>query len=404
MLHEIVMPQLGLTMTEGSVNTWLKQSGDLIEKGDLLFTVSTDKVDMDVESTGRGFLSATLEPGITVPVGTVIAVLTDRPGEKGTITPGRAQRSDDAVQQPEPAPHRAAADDPAKTQLSGSFPQPSKNTSDGSRYPASPRARALAKSLGIEITEIMPQTGSRIVEEDVRRFDAFREKEKPERPSAVKRITAERTTESFQRAPHFYLGAEVNASRLVQLREELAEIAQRRLGFKLTYSDFMLKALSMALREESEVNAYWDDGSIVRRNSIDVAFAAQTETGLKAPVIRDVADLSLFQIASKRHDLADRARAGTLQLEELQGGSATFSNLGAYGVSWFQAILNLPQSVILAAGTIAKRPMVVDDRVEACHSLMLTLSADHRVLDGVAAARFLGVIQRTLEDPHELLV
>jgi pyruvate dehydrogenase E2 component (dihydrolipoyllysine-residue acetyltransferase) len=404
MLHEIVMPQLGLTMTEGSVNTWLKQSGDLIEKGDLLFTVSTDKVDMDVESTGRGFLSATIDPGITVPVGTVIAVLMDRPGEKGTITPGKSQRRDDDVQQPEPAPHRAAVDDMAKTQASGSFPQPPKNTGDGSRYPASPRARAVAKSLGIEITEITPQTGTRIVEEDVRRVHASREKVKPEPPSALKRITAERTTESFQRAPHFYLGAEVNASRLAQLREELAEIAQRRLGFKLTYTDFMLKALSMALREEPEVNAYWDAGSIVRRNSIDVGFAAQTETGLMVPVIPGSAAMSLFQLASRRHDLADRARAGTLRLEELQGGSATLSNLGAHGVSWFQAILNPPQSVILAAGAITKRPMVVNDHVEACHSLTLTLSADHRVLDGVAAARFLGVIQRTLADPHELLV
>jgi pyruvate dehydrogenase E2 component (dihydrolipoamide acetyltransferase) len=184
----------------------------------------------------------------------------------------------------------------------------------------------------------------------------------------------------------------------------LSELAQRRLGFKLTYTDFLLKALSTALSEESDVNAYWDSGSIVRRNSIDVAFAAQTDAGLMVPVIQRSGDLSLFQLAAKRHDLANRARAGTLRLEELQGGSATLSNLGAYGVSSFHAILNPPQSVILAAGTIAKRPMVVNNRVEACYSLALTLSADHRVLDGVAGAKFLGVIQRALTDPHELLV
>ncbi|MBV9939352.1 MAG: 2-oxo acid dehydrogenase subunit E2 [Acidobacteriaceae bacterium] len=363
MPYEIVMPQLGLTMTEGAVNTWLKQPGERVEKGEMLFSVSTDKVDMEVESTGTGFLSTLVGVGQTIPVGTVIAVLTEQPAESAGESPN------------------------------GSV-----------KYPASPRARALAKSLGIEIGEITPKSGTRIVEEDVKQYHANRPAPTVAPISSVKRITAQRTAESFERAPHFYLGAEVNAGKLVVLRSELGEIAERRIGFKPTYTDFLLRALAMALGEQPGVNAYWHDRTVQRRDSADVGFAAQTDTGLVVPVIRKADGMSLFAIATKRRDLSERARAGALHPDELQGGSATLSNLGSEGVDWFQAILNPPQSVILASGSLAKRPIVVEDRLEAGYSLMLTLSADHRVLDGVAAARFLMAIKRTLENPQELLL
>lgn len=374
MAHEIIMPQLGLTMTEGAVTTWLKQLGERIEKGEMLFTVETDKVEMEVESTGTGFLNTVSEPGKMVPVGAVIAVLTEKEGETAQVV----------------APVNGTAEE--------------KSIDPSGQHPASPRARALAKSLGIDILAITPARGARIIEEDVKNAYELRQQSTVEPVPAARRIMVERITQSFEKAPHFYLGVEARASALVKLRDELQETAQRRLGFRITYTDFLLKALAEALRKQPTINAYWENGAIVKRDSVDVGFAVQSESALLVAVIPKADELSLFALASKRHELTQRARAGKLHPTETQGGSATLSNLGTEGVDWFQAILNPPQSVILAAGAIAKRPLAVEDRVEVGHSLILTLSADHRVLDGVAGARFLSAIRNAIEHPHELLV
>jgi pyruvate dehydrogenase E2 component (dihydrolipoyllysine-residue acetyltransferase) len=394
MPSEIVMPQLGLTMTEGSVNAWLKQPGERVQKGEMLFTVSTDKVDMEVESTGAGFLNPLIDLNIPVSVGTVIAVLTEQPGD--TSAAGQALGNG-----------RKLVSAPATTQAG---PE-SKNTesiasgpADRGGTPASPRARSLAKKLGIDITAVTPGSGNRIVEADVQAQYDRSKASAPEPVGALRRITAERTAQSFERAPHFYLTRQVHAGKLVQLREELKTVAQRRLGFNISYTDFLLRALALALREEPDVNTYWHEGQILARQSIDVGFAAQTEKGLLVPVILTADQLNLFAIATRRKELSDKARAGKLGLQDLQGGGATLSNLGAYSVDSFQAILNAPQSVILATGSIAKRPVVIGDRVEAVETLFVSLSADHRVLDGVAAARFLAAIVRMIQDPLELLV
>jgi pyruvate dehydrogenase E2 component (dihydrolipoamide acetyltransferase) len=401
MAYEIVMPQLGLTMTEGSLNSWLKQPGERIEKGEMLFTVSTDKVEMEVESAGSGFLNTVVDPGATVAVGTVIALLTDRPDEKIAVLPKPSTTGQEGVA-------TGRQDLPAAPNGGGAWPHDQTATVtqlfESRSFPASPRARSLAKSLGVQIADVTPESGNRIVEADVQRHHASRTVPKPEPLSAAKRITAERTTQSFERAPHFYLGREVNAGRLVQLRQELQGAAQRKLGFNITYTDFLLRALALALREETAVNAYWQEGGVVRRGSIDIAFAAQAEQGLLVPVISGAGELDLFGIAARRKDLSERAREGKLRIEEMQGGSATLSNLGTHGVDWFQAILNPPQSVILASGGIAKRPMVIDGQLAVADTLILSLSADHRVLDGVASAKFLGAIARMLENPLELLV
>lgn len=401
MAYEIVMPQLGLTMTEGSLNSWLKQPGERIEKGEMLFTVSTDKVEMEVESAGSGFLNTMVDPGATVAVGTVIAVLTDRPDEKIAVVPKPSATGHEGVA-------TGRQDLPAAPNRGGAWPHDQTvnvtEPFESRSFPASPRARSLAKSLGVQIADVTPTSGNRILEADVQRYHASRIAPEPEPVSAARRITAERTTQSFERAPHFYLGREVNAGRLVQLRQELQGAAQRKLGFNITYTDFLLRALALALREETTVNVYWQGGGLVRRESIDIAFAAQAEQGLLVPVITGAAELDLFGIAARRKDLSERAREGKLRVEQMQGGSATLSNLGTHGVDWFQAILNPPQSVILTSGGIAKRPMVIDGQLAVADTLILSLSADHRVLDGVAAAKFLGAIARMVENPLELLV
>lgn len=394
MPSEIVMPQLGLTMTEGSVNAWLKQPGEHVQKGEMLFTVSTDKVDMEVESTGSGFVNPLIDLNTPVPVGTVIAVLTDQPDDTNVVAQalGNGRKSMSA-----PATAQSA---PESRNTSSSASEPA----DRGGMPASPRARSLAKKLGVDIAAVNPSSGNRIIEADVQAHYDRSKAPVPDPVSALRRITAERTAQSFERAPHFYLTRQVHAVRLVQLREELQTIAQRRLGFNITYTDFLLRALALALREEPNVNAYWQEGQILSRQSIDVGFAAQTEKGLLVPVIAHADQLNLFAIANRRKELSNKARAGKLSLQDLQGGSATLSNLGPHGVDSFQAILNTPQSVILAAGSIAKRPLVIGDQVEAAETLTLSLSADHRVLDGVAAATFLAAIARMIEEPLEVLV
>lgn len=391
MQSEIVMPQLGLTMTEGSVNAWLKQPGERVQKGEMLFTVSTDKVDMEVESTGSGFLSPVVELNTMVAVGTVIAVLRDQPGH-----PNAPERIVSNGQRSVPA----EAAKPNNTIVSALEMAPRGGT------PASPRARSLAKRLSVNLDDVTPASGTRIVEADVQaHHDRSQTKSaEPVSTSAARRITAERTSQSFERAPHFYLTRQVNATKLVQFREQLQPAAQHKLGFKITYTDFLLRALALALREAQAVNAYWHDSRVVSRSSVDVGFAAQAGQGLLVPVIRNADQLSLFGLARQRKELTGKARDGKLQLQDMEGGGATLSNLGAYGIDSFQAILNPPQSVILASGAIAKRPVVIDDRIEAADTLILSLSADHRVLDGVAAAKFLAAIAGVIEDPIEVLI
>jgi pyruvate dehydrogenase E2 component (dihydrolipoamide acetyltransferase) len=214
---------------------------------------------------------------------------------------------------------------------------------------------------------------------------------------------AQRMTESFHTAPHFYLGVEANAAALVRLRDQLLGPGNQQAGVRLTYTDLFFRAMAVSLREHPQVNAYWSEDAIKLRDSIDIGFAVQTADGLVVPVIRNADGLALFDLASQRQILAEKAKAGKLSLPEMEGGSATLSNLGNSNIDWFQAILNPPQSVILATGRIAKRAVVVNDSLAVCPTLVLSLSVDHRVLDGVAGANFLGRIKELIENPSVTL-
>jgi len=214
---------------------------------------------------------------------------------------------------------------------------------------------------------------------------------------------ADRLSESFQRAPHFYLGVEIDATHLVDLRNRILNAGEKS-GVRLTYTDFFLKAIARVLTEYAEANAFWKDGKILTHGSVDVGFAAQTDDRLLVPVIRGIDQLTLLSIARERSRLTEKARTGKLMLTDMEGGSATLSNLGAFGIDWFQAILNPPQSVIIATGRIAKRPFVLNDTLGVRDTLMITASIDHRVLDGIAGARILGRLRELLEDPAMLLL
>ncbi|MFN0171331.1 MAG: dihydrolipoamide acetyltransferase family protein [Bryobacteraceae bacterium] len=371
MSYEIVMPQLGLTMTEGSVTQWLKNIGDRVEKGDLLFLVQTDKVEMEVESLGSGFLARILvPPGEVVPVGTPIALLT--------------KSMEEAV----------ATAEPIAAVTPGLKAAPANRTAA-----ASPRARKVAAELGIDLAAVTPGTGGRITEEDVRRAAAAAPKsDGDKRTLAARKAVAARMELSFRSAPHFYVSVDADAGELVRLRDGIVGTGKR-----VSYTDLFLKAMAIAIVEQPEVNAWWNQGEVVPHTSVDLAFAAQTDHGLVAPVLRQCDSLTLFDLAARREVLTERARSGKLTLEDIEGGSATLSNLGAFGIDSFNAILNPPQSVILATGRIADRPRAVGKLVEVRPSVQLTLSADHRVLDGAAAARFLVRIRELIEQPGLLV-
>lgn len=381
MLQKIIMPQLGLTMTEGAVSAWLKKPGDRVERGEILFLVQTDKVEMEVESFVSGLVDNILvDRDIVVKVGTVIATVEDGRSAR-TAAPPMVKP---VVASPlEPATKPEVISTKAVTQT---------------ETPISPRARKLANSLGIDVTLLKPSKGDRITEEDVR---SFHEKAVAK---SDRTVIAKRMASSFQSAPHFYLTTHVDVSSLVQLRNAKIGVVEESHGVKITYTDFFLRALAIALRENPGVNSFWGSNQVEGFHSVDLSLAVQTPNGVVTPVIKGADALTLAELAKQRAALTEKARARKLTLSEMEGGSATLSNLGAYGIDEFHPILNPPQSVILATGRIEKRPIVIDDVVQARPTVHLTLAADHRVLDGVDAAEFLDRISHLLGNPGETLL
>mgnify|MGYP003870374659 CR=1 FL=1 len=325
-------------MEEGLFGAWLKNDGDPVISGEPLFSLESEKVTMEVESLDNGMLHIPADgpqPGAVVTVGQLLGYL---------------------LQNGESAPTKQTP------------------------VLASPRARAAARELGIDIAEVTPREGAkRIVAADVHKI----------KPSPVRNTIASRMEESF-RAPHFYLHADADAEALVHLRD----------GHRpLSYNDILIKAIAIALTRHPRVNAYWNDGVITPRITNHVALAAQIGDTLLTPVIPNPAEKSLAQITKEREAILERCRLKQASPADFHDASATLSNLGPFGVDRFQAILNPPQSVIVAVGKIAKRPVVIDDAVVPRLTIPISLSIDHRVVDGVAAAAFLQTLVGILESP-----
>lgn len=366
---EITVPRLGWSMEEGLFGAWLKASGAPVTAGEPLYSLESDKVTMEVESLDNGTLFIPADapaPGAVVTVGQLLGYLLigGEPAPSSTRAPASA-----AAPAPVPAApiHAPAVAEPA--------PAPS------SRIPASPRARAAARELGIDIARVSPRPGARrIVEADVRNFTA---------PRPARQVIAARMEESF-RAPHFYLHADANAEPLARIRNEHRPAS---------YNDFLIKAIALALVRHARVNAYWDGAGVTPRVTQHIALAAQIGDTLQTPVIPNPAEKSIPQIARDREAVLDRCRLKQARPSDFENASATLTNLGPFGVDRFQAILNPPQSIIVAVGKIAKRPVVVDDQVVARLTMPVSLSVDHRVIDGVAAAAFLQTLIAILESP-----
>jgi pyruvate dehydrogenase E2 component (dihydrolipoamide acetyltransferase) len=400
----VVMPQLGLTMTEGAVSEWLKKPGDSVKRNEIIFVVSTDKADMEVESTDTGTLATiVVEQGKMVPVGTVIAYLESASAGPNAETVPQQQSAQKSEQE-------------SVSETSGSeFSTPVAGThssSDSSPFaaprrdgpPASPRARRLAKELGIDINTIQSRS-SRVVEDDVRRAAAASTTMPSGTATSIdanrRRIIAEKLTESVQTIPHFSVALEANAQHLINLYEGLKSLSSP--SVKLSLTDLMMKALALAVRDTPDANATWTNGAVVKRTSVDLGLAIATDRGVVGPSMRDVDRNSLTQIASQRTDLIDKAQRGRLAISDLEGSVGTFSNLGMFGIDEFQGIITPGQTFILAAGRIQERPWIEKQSIVIRPTLKLNLSMDHRVADGVTAARLVKKFSELVESPYRII-
>ena len=387
----IVMPQLGLTMTEGAVSEWLKKPGERVRKNEALFSVSTDKVEMEVESMAEGTLREIIvSPGETVPVGTVLAHL-DTDADDMEIAEGEQALNEIS---PEAAP------------LQSSIPQAEAPARDSARAPdksigqrpVSPRAKRLAAELGIDLGRLRGSgDNGQVVEEDVRRATSpDRQSLKPN--TRRRQLIAERLTRSIQTIPAFSVSSEANAESLLALRADLQPKVGGN-GIKLTITDLLLTIFASVLKISPDITSAWENNASSPQSSIDIGLAVATGEGIVAPIIRNVDELSLQDLLAERHGLVEKGRQGKLALSELEGGVSTLSNLGMYRVDQFQAIISPGQSSILAVGSIRNRPWVDGTALSVKPTMILNLTVDHRVADGAAAATFLNKLVELIEDP-----
>lgn len=368
MATEVIMPKLGMTMQEGTIVRWLREEGEQVGKGEPILEIETDKVVMEVEAPASGILAGiSAGPDEVVPVTEVIAYVLE-PGEK--------------LEEVAKPPEKKAAPKPKK------------------RIMVTPRARRLARENDIDLAQVEGSgPGGRIVEADVRALIEEREAKPPLEGIRVKervplrgrrKTIAERMQESARQAPHIALTVEVDMSE--------AERARRGCSF----TALIVQAVARTLRRHPMVNASLQEDEIVLYDEVNVGVAMDTKEGLIVPVVKEADAKSLPEIDAEIEGLARRARESNLSLEEVTGGTFTVSNLGMFGVEDFHAIINPPQAAILAVGAIVERPVVVDGKVVVRPTLKMTISADHRVLDGATAAEFLGDVKATLEKPAEV--
>jgi pyruvate dehydrogenase E2 component (dihydrolipoamide acetyltransferase) len=383
---EILMPQLGETVTEGKITVWFKAVGDTIAPGDNLFEIETDKVSMEVPATSGGVLQEIrVKQGEVAPVSAIVAVIGDSPAIL-KLDPYQEVRT------------------PARNFGPGRL-------SNG--VSVSPLARRLAAEAGVDLSQIKGSGphgrihAADINAPDVRPLAAPRDLRLPAAaPSsiphdAMRRTIARRLVEAKQTIPHFYLSIDVDITRLTALREE----ANRALPAKLSINDFIIKAYALALQRVPAANAIWTEEAILRYQHSDIGVAVAIEGGLFTPVVRNAETKSLTAISAEMKDLAARARDRKLLPHEYQGGAASISNLGMYGVREFSAIINPPQSTMLAIGTGQRRPIEAPDGTLAFATLMTaTLSCDHRVVDGALGAQLLAAFRLVLENPIALFL
>jgi len=417
------MPALSPTMTEGKLFRWLKKEGEEIKSGDVLAEIETDKATMEVEAVDGGFLTKIVVPDGTegVAVNAVIGILTETKGE--SVDAPKA-----ASPKPEPAKSEGAQPEAAKP--TAEKPTAASPAADhGARIFASPLAQRIAKQADIDLATI---TGTgpngRIVKADLDKAPAKPAAAPAPSPAAppkaappasaitaphkkipnssTRKIIARRLTESKQTVPHFYLTANYDIDALLRLRTALNATSPKDGpgAFKISVNDLIIKAVAVALRRHPNVNASYTEEAILQYDDVDISVAVAIPDGLITPIIRKADQQGLAAISAAMKDLGARAKIGKLKPEEFQGGGFSISNLGMYGISDFAAIINPPQGAILAVGAGEKRAVVKGDAIVIATMMSVTLSCDHRVVDGALGAAFLATLKTIIEEPMSLML
>jgi pyruvate dehydrogenase E2 component (dihydrolipoamide acetyltransferase) len=382
MINKVIMPKLGETMEEGEIIQWLKREGDRVKEGEPLLEIATDKANMEVEALTSGVLRKIVAPeGEIIPVTKTIAYIADSMKEE---IPQEAEAAEKPAE--EKAPEKPPIRPPIK---------------------ASPLAKKLARKYGVDLSTIKGSgPGGRVLKEDVIKLAEEKEAiaEKAVSLSRIEKVMIQRMEKSKREIPHFYLTVEVDFSKSQTMRDDLLREFEEKEEIRVSYTDLLIKSCGRALSKFPRVNSTFEAGRITPHSEVNVGLAVATPKGLIAPVIRDVDKKNLFQIARKREELVQKANKDRLSLEELEGAAFTLSNLGMFGVKTFTAIINPPQASILATGEIKERALVIDNRIEMRPMMEMTLSCDHRVMDGYLGAKFLQEIKRGLERPSLLLI
>ncbi len=410
MAEVIVMPRMTDSMEQGNIIAWHKNIGDNVESGDLLIEVETDKATMELNSFKEGtLLYKGLESGI-INIGDILAIV----GEKGEdISALIANKGNTSAPKTE---SKAAEEAPAPTQNTVAEATAPQAASTDDRIKASPLAKNIAKEQGIDLKGVTG-TGEngRITKKDV---EAISQSPKSATPttaintaapganfsevpvSQMRKIIAKRLSESKFTAPHFYLKMEVNMTKAVEIRQQINEIGT----VKISFNDLILKAVSVALTQHPAVNSSWLGDKIRYNNDVNIGVAVAIEDGLLVPVIRNANQKSLSFINQEVKQLAGKAKERKLQPDEMTGNTFTISNLGMFDIEEFTAIINPPDACILAVGAIIQKPIVKDGQIIVGNQMKLTLSCDHRVVDGATGAQFLQTVKEILENPLRLLV
>jgi len=426
---EIKMPALSPTMEEGTLAKWLVKEGDTVKSGDLMAEIETDKATMEFEAVDEGKIAQILVPEGTegVKVGTVIAVIA---GEGETVsaaapapTPAAAPKAEAPAPVAAPAPAAAPAAQPA---------------TGGDRVKASPLARRIAAEKGVDLAGVAGSgPNGRVVKADLERAQPgaapaakpapaaaptpaaapapapVAAEHKPvwwdesipheeEKLSNIRKTIARRLTESKQTVPHIYLTVDIRLDALLKLRGDLNKALEPR-GVKLSVNDLLIKALGVALIQCPKCNVTYTGNTLVKYGRADVSVAVSTPTGLITPIVRDAAGKAVSAISTEMKDLAGRARDGKLKPEEYQGGTASLSNMGMYGIKQFEAVINPPQGMIMAIGAGEKRPYVIDEALGIATVMSATGSFDHRAIDGADGAELMKVFKELVEAPMAMI-
>ncbi|KZB60707.1 pyruvate dehydrogenase complex dihydrolipoamide acetyltransferase [Thalassospira sp. MCCC 1A02491] len=436
---KVLMPALSPTMTEGTLAKWHVKEGDTVESGDVIAEIETDKATMEVEAVDEGKIGKILvaEGSEGVAVNEVIALLLEEDEDESALdgadtSAAGAAPAAEAPSEPASSSAPAQSDAPVKA-----GPAPAAPVSGGDRIKASPLARRIAANDGVDLASV---TGSgprgRIVKRDVEAAksakpaaeSASAEKAAPSAPAAaaapaasgwnpdltglpeyeeipnsgMRKTIARRLTESKQQVPHFYLTVDCELDNLLATRKQLNEKAGD--GVKISVNDFVIRAVSLALKKVPAANSIWTDKATLQCKKQDISVAVAIDGGLITPVVRDAGSKGLAEISSEMKALAGKARDGKLMPEDYQGGTFSVSNLGMFGIKEFSAIINPPQGCILAVGAGEQRPVVKDGALAIATVMSCTLSVDHRAVDGAVGAQFMAEFKKLIEDPLSMLL